>query len=324
MIVDGPLFEDLTPGQVLDPAPAITIGPGETALYQAISGDPLRLSLGGPLAHQVTGRSGLVNPALALHVSIGQSTVATRRVVANLFYRGVRLLRPVWVGETLQTWVEVRAMAEATRRPDRPLRGKVVLGITTVTSDGHLVADYERCALLPLRGTAETGMDDDIGDPGGQLDLGSYDGIVPEWDLSPLSGLSVAWAMGVTRSDPMRDHVSDAVALVRLTQNQAFVHRDATSGPGGRRLVYGGHTIGLAQASLARMVPSLATVLGWESCDHTNPVFEGDLLTFSHTLEADRVLPTGGRLLAVRTVVRCLRDGEEVPVLDWRPVVLVA
>ncbi|MCB0994483.1 MAG: hypothetical protein KDB21_05295 [Acidimicrobiales bacterium] len=324
MIVDGPLFEDLSPGQVLDPAPAITIGPGEAAMYQAICGDPLRLPLGATLSEQVTGRPGMVNPALVLHVSIGQSTVATRRVVANLFYRGVRVLRPVWVGDTLQTWVEIRAMAEATRRPDRPLRGKVVLGITTVTSDGHLVADYERCALLPLRDTAETGHADDIGEPGGPLDLESYDGIVPKWNLSPLSGLAVPWPVGSTREDPMRDHVSDAVALVRLTQNQAFVHRDATLGPGGRRLVYGGHTIGLAQASLSRLVPAAATVLGWESCDHTGPVFEGDLLSFAHTLEADRVLPSGGRLLAVRTIVHAERDGEQVPVLDWRPVVLSA
>ena len=30
-----------------------------------------------------------VNPALVLHVSIGQSTVASRQALANLFYRGV-------------------------------------------------------------------------------------------------------------------------------------------------------------------------------------------------------------------------------------------
>ena len=30
-----------------------------------------------------------VNPALVLHVSIGQSTVASRQAIANLFYRGV-------------------------------------------------------------------------------------------------------------------------------------------------------------------------------------------------------------------------------------------
>ena len=48
------------------------------------------------------------------------------------------------------------------------------------------------------------------------------------------------------------------------------------------------------------------------------------LYYMGYTLEADRVLPSGGRLLAVRTIVHAERDGEQVPVLDWRPVVLSA
>ena len=45
---DGPWFEDFTVGEQLDPAPAITIGPGEAAAYQAICGDPLAISLSRP------------------------------------------------------------------------------------------------------------------------------------------------------------------------------------------------------------------------------------------------------------------------------------
>ena len=45
---------------------------------------------------------------------------------------------------------------------------------------------------------------------------------------------------------------------------------------GSRRLVYGGHTIGLALAQASKLLPNLATVLGWRSCDHTAPVYEGD------------------------------------------------
>ena len=118
---DGPWFEDFTVGEHLDPAPAITIGPGEAAVYQAICGDPLAISLSRPLAEAITGLPGsVVNPALVLQVAIGQSTVATRKVVANLFYRGVRQLRTVRVGDTLTTTVTVRGLREASARPDRP------------------------------------------------------------------------------------------------------------------------------------------------------------------------------------------------------------
>ena len=146
----GPFFDDLSVGQTLDPAPAVTIDSGMAAVYQAICGDPLALPLSHPLAEAVTGQTGaLVNPALVLQVSIGQSTVATRTVIANLFYRGVVLGEAVRLGETLYTTVEIRGLRETTRRDDRPPRGLALLGIRTVrVDDGAPVVDYERCAML--------------------------------------------------------------------------------------------------------------------------------------------------------------------------------
>jgi acyl dehydratase len=256
MQLDGPYFDDFRVGETLPPAPAITIGDGEAALYQSIVGDPYALALSRPLARTVTGDARpIVNPALALHFSIGQSTVATRRVVANLFYRGVILVRPVRLGETLSTTVEIRGLRETSRRPDRPPRGMALLGIRTVSDEGDVVADYERCALVPLRDPAPTGHADDLGDATRPFDFADYAPYAPiEWDLQPL-GEPGEWQPGEHRADPMRDTVTDAPALVRLTQNQAAVHRDARLGQGGRRLVYGGHTIGLAQASLTRLLP---------------------------------------------------------------------
>lgn len=321
-VLDGPYFDDLQVGQILDPAPAITIDAGLTAAYQAISGDPLALSLSQPLAEAVTGEPGaLVNPTLALHVSIGQSTVATRRVIANLFYRGVRLLRPVRVGDTLLTTVEIRGLKEGRRRPDRAPRGTVLLGIRTLDQEGRPVADYERCPMLPFRDpeATETGHDDDLGSAETELDWASWSGLAPAWDLSGLPAHD--WTIGEERTDPMRDTVTSAPELVRLTQNSAAAHRDPARGQRGRRLVYGGHTIGLAQASLGRMLPSMATVLGWLSCDHTGPVFEDDVLSTTATLVEDHAV-SAGRLAAFTVIVTADRDGEQVPVLDYRPVVL--
>ncbi|MEO1064556.1 MAG: acyl dehydratase [Actinomycetota bacterium] len=322
-MTDGPFFDDLTVGEVLEPAPTITIGPGEAALYQSISGDPLAVALSRPLAERVTGAAGaLVNPTLALHVSIGQSTVATRRVIANLFYRGVRLRRVVRVGDTLSTRVEIRGLREGRRRPDRPPRGTALLGITTTDQEGRVVVDYERCPMLPFRAAdaPETGHADDLGAAETELDWTDWEPLAPDWDLSPLPR-SASWEVGEVRTDPMRDTVSGALELVRLTQNQAAAHRDPARGQRGRRLVYGGHTIGLAQASLGRLLPSTATVLGWLSCDHLGPVFEDDVLEFRAELLGEREV-ANGRLLACSVTVRADRDGELVDVLDHRPVVL--
>jgi acyl dehydratase len=319
---DGPYFDDFTLGETLAPAPDVTIGPGDVAVYQAIVGDPLAVALSEPLAERITGRSGrVVNPALALHVSIGQSTVATRRVVANLFYRGVVLRRTVRLGDTLSTRVQVRGLRENQRRPDRPPRGMALLAIRTVDQDGNLVVEYERCAMVQLRHDAPTGHADDLGPAASALDLEAYAAAVPsDWDLTPLPH-PTPWAVGETRADPLRDTVTGAIELARLTQNLAPVHRDATLGPRGRRLVYGGHTIGLAQASLARLLPSLATVVAWHQADHLQPVFEDDLLAFRATLLAEAPVPNG-LLRAFAVVAGAERDGAPVDVLDWRPVVL--
>jgi len=318
----GPFFDDLTVGQTLNPAPAMTIGPGEAATYQAICGDPLATTLSKPMAEAVTGAPGaLVNPALVMHTSIGQSTVATRAVIANLFYRGVILQKAVRHGETLETTVEIRGLRQLTARPDRPARGLALLGITTTClDDGDTVVEYERCAMLHMRDpNADTGHHDDLGGVDPQINLSDWTGHIPTgWDPAPLADNN-QWEPGTTRIDPLRDTVTSATELVRLTQNLAPVHRDPATGDG-RRLVYGGHTIGLAQASLHRLIPSTATVLGWQACDHTRPVYEGDVLGCSHTLLDERPA-AGGNLRAFRVTVEAERDDTVAPVLDWHLVV---
>jgi acyl dehydratase len=199
-----------------------------------------------------------------------------------------------------------------------------LLGMRTVAAAGEVVADFERCALLPFRDAgAEPGHDDDLGPTSAPLDLASYTGLAPtDWNLSPLPERDPTWAIGETRHDPLRDTVTDAPALVRLTQNLAAAHRDARLGQRGRRLVYGGHTIGLAQAALVRLLPSAATVVGWHSCDHVGPVFEDDVLSVSATLDAVHELGAG-RLLAFTVLVDAEGGDRDAPtpVLDWKPIV---
>ena len=330
----GPFFDDLSVGQTLDPAPAVTIDSGVAAVYQAICGDPLALPLSRPLAEAVTGRTGaLVNPALVLQVSIGQSTVATRTVIANLFYRGVAVHRPVRQGETLHSTVTIRGLRELSRRDDRPARGLALLGIhTSCVDSGATVADYQRCAMLQFRDPdTTTGHADDLGEVDHDVDLAAWVEFVPDnWNLDPLraaarvAGDTAHSTSNSTMVDPMRDTVTNAPELARLTQNLAPVHRDPALGPDARRLVYGGHTIGLAQASLVRLLPDTATVLGWQSCDHPAPVFENDVLSFRHTL-LDEQPVAEGRLRAFRTEVDAERtNGSTQTVLDWRHVTLSA
>jgi acyl dehydratase len=321
----GPYFDDLTVGQVFDRAPSMTLTPGIAAAHQAILGDRLRLSLDAELAHAVTGVPGqMAYPGLVCDVAIGQSTVVTQRVKANLFYRGLAFHRYPTIGDSLFTRTEVVGLKQNTTTPT----GLAALRMTTVDQVGRLVLDFYRCAMLPLRGAVDTGHADDLAglgagpapveeataDPAGHWDAAAFRQRVPGPGFSP------DMAGTVLRSTA--DVVSSAPELARLTLNVAATHHDSRfSGTGTNgRLVYGGHTIGLALAQATRLLPDLATVLGWQSCDHTGPVYEGDTLYSDLRIEAADPLPgeRGGVLTLRSEVYAVSKDGPDRPVLDWR------
>lgn len=328
VVAEGPYFDELEVGRVFDSAPGVTLNEGRAGVHQAILGDRLRLALDDDLAVRLTGGR-FASPALVWNVAIGQSTLATHHVKANLFYRNLVLLRQPAIGDTLRTTTTVVGLRENSRREGRPPTGLAALRMETVDQLDRPVLDFYRCAMLPLRGDAPTGHADDLSEIGA---AGPAASPLPEWDSALWTG-----AIG-RRPTPERgevlevvggDVISGAPELARLTTNLASVHHDAAAG-GGTRLVYGGHTIGLALAQVTRAIPDIATVLSWRSCDHVGPVHEGDTLRSRVTVEGAREAERGWRLLDLRSEVAA--DGadgadeavEPRPVLDWRFTALVA
>lgn len=316
----GPYFDDLAVGDRFGAAPAFTLTDGDAALHRAIVGDRLRLALDAELAARVTGAPGaLAHPALIWNVAIGQSTLVTRRVIANLFYRGLVLQRLPRIGDTLRTTTTVEALRETTRRPERAPTGLAVLRIVTVDQQDRPVLDFRRCAMLPLSPeAAPTGHSAPLDPIAEQLDAELLAASWRDWDLGAFEPTELTagdrWAVDGG------DVVSSAPELARLTLNIATAHHDRTTTATGRRLVYGGHTIAVAAAQLTRLLPDLVTVAGWHGCDHLAPVFEGDLLRTAVAVEQ-----RDGALAHLRCTVEAERaDGELVDVLDWRPVVVVA
>ena len=326
-----PWFEDLTVGTVFTAAPALTLTEGHAALHQALAGDRLRLVLDRTLADAVVGAGAAVaHPALVWDTAIGQSTVATGRVVANLFYRGLLVRRAVRLGDTLRTTTEVVARRENRVKPGRRPTGLALLRIRTVDQHERPVLDFTRCAMLPLQGAPTGEAGDEVGGAADleaeplraaadELDLAAYRAAVPGPHYDAVTD---GWGFEIEGGDV----VDAAPALARLTLNVAMAHLDAASTGDGRRLVYGGHAIGLAAGQAARALPAMVTILGWHAADHTAPVFEGDTLRSRIELERREPLPAGGGLLHLRSRVRAARagGGEDADVLDWRFVAVLA
>jgi acyl dehydratase len=191
----------------------------------------------------------------------------------------------------------------------------------TIDQADQLVLDFYRCGMLPASPDwqPEDGPHDDLSGIGADVPGPAHDPTA-QWDGEvfrnkvPGPHFDAGLAGAVLHSTA--DVVSSAPELARLTLNIAATHHD--SRVGGRRLVYGGHTIGLALAQASRLLPNLVTVLNWQSCDHTGPVHEGD--TLYSELHVESAEPTGhGGVLGLRSLVYAVGGTEpDRPVLDWR------
>jgi acyl dehydratase len=324
----GPFFEDLTVGQEYRNAPGVTLTSGLAAAHQAITGDRLALVLDHELCHEVIGSGPIAAPGLVWDVAIGQSTVVTQHVKANLFYRGLAFRHAPLIGDTLRTVTQVVALRQNRPREGRAATGLAALRITTIDQESRPVLDFWRCAMLPLRDqAARTGHDDDLDQVGQQGSPPNFEALVSGWQLDRfarrVAGPRPAdLHAGQTFEVAGGDVVSSAPELARLTVNIAAVHHDQ-SAAGGQRLVYGGHAIGLALTQAARALPSMVTVAGWHGCEHLAPVREGDTLRSEITVEHVEYLPGGGGLAHLRSLVRA-DEPDARDVLDWRYVAVLA
>ena len=301
--VDGPYFEDFTNGQVFA-APSITVTDGHAAMYSALFGDRMRLPLDRHLSRRVTGdERPLAHSYLAVHLAAGQTTYASQHVKGNLFYRGMLLRKPVFVGDSLYTTTKVVGLKQNKAKAGRAATGMVALEMTTVNQRDEVVLHFWRCPMIDCRDPdADTGHHDDFGWIKNSFDDAELLATLPgHWNLGPLAsevtGLRApTTAVGDEFEIAPQDTVTCAPELVRMSLNIAYTHTDATRSYLGQRLVYGGHTISLALAQIGRGLPNLLAMIAWRYCDHLGPVLEGDIISTRFKVVGLTEAPQGGRL----------------------------
>ena len=219
------------------------------------------------------------------------------------------------------------ALKQNRPRSDGSASGLAALRIQTENQRGEPVLDFHRCPMLPLRDPVAD--DRSPGQLRGDLqrarDPERVRAAVPDWRYDALRSRIPPEAAdpspGTVFAIEGRDTVTSAPELARLTLNLAMTHRDPDAGAHGRRLVYGGLTISIAAAAAATALPGLATIVAWRSCEHSAPVFEGDVLSVELELSDRQALDAGSATLAdLRAVVHADRGSGEPPdqVLDWR------
>lgn len=329
LTVSGPWFEDFHHGLEFD-APAVTLTAGHAALHQALFADRLRLPLDHASSARITGQAApICHPLLAVNIAIGQSTWASQRVKANLFYRGLVLRRPVFLGDTLYTRTRVVGLRQNKPQPGRAATGIVALEMTTTNQRGETVLHFWRCPMIPCRDPqASTGHADVLEDIGQAITFEDVTAAVPRgWAMTATANWSGRKAADLVPGQRFvieaRDTITAAPELVRLSLNMAMAHTDSRLSYLGERLVFGGHTIFMGFAQITRALPNLLGVLAWESCDHVAPVVENDRLRTEFTVTDVRPQSAkdgGGALLRIEAECHAARGSpeQETRVLDWK------
>ena len=330
--IDGPYFEDFEVGQTFA-APSVTVTDGHTAFYQSVTGDRMRLPLDRHMSQAVTGETrALVHPMMVINLVNGQTTFASQQVKGNLFYRGLLLLQPVYVGDTLTTTTKVVGLKQNKVKPGRDATGMVALEMETTNQHSVRVMQYWRCPMIPCRdATADTGRNDSFDWIPERLEQAQLDAAIPRgWQVTAMAPECYkvpAPALAVNDKVVIgsQDTVTCAPELVRITGNIAFTHTDASRSYLGKRLVYGGHTISITLAQITRALPNMITLIGWQGCEHTAPVLEEDIIRTEFSVTSATLVASGGKLYELHALTyakRAANEGyEESAVLDWRLVV---
>lgn len=145
----GPWFEDFTPGEVVEHRPGRTITEADNVWGSLLAHNDHPLHIDAAYAARSEFGRPLVSSLVTLSIVSGMSVASTSaRAVANLGWGEIRLLAPVFVGDTVYAESEV---IEARLSASRPHQGVVTCETRGVKADGTLFLTARRTFLVPTR-----------------------------------------------------------------------------------------------------------------------------------------------------------------------------
>lgn len=154
----GRYFEDFNVGDVYEHRPGRTITEADNIWFSLLTNNQHPLHSDAEYGAQSEFGRCLVNSCLTLSIVAGLSVAdVSQKAIANLGWKDIKLLAPVFVGDTLYAETAVLAKRESRTRPHQ---GIVTVQTTGKKADGTVIMTYERSALVPMRGHA---VDDRIG-----------------------------------------------------------------------------------------------------------------------------------------------------------------
>ena len=152
----GLFFEDVLIGAVVEHRPGRTITEADNLWQSLLSLNVHPLHIDAANCEKTERKQPLDSSLVTLSIVAGMSVQSTSyKGLANLGWDNVRLLAPVFVGDTLYAESE---FVEKRLSQSRPHQGVVTCDTRGVKADGTVFLTFRRSFLLPTR---EHGLEDD-------------------------------------------------------------------------------------------------------------------------------------------------------------------
>ena len=151
----GRYYEDFEVGDVYEHRPGRTISEADNTWFTLLTMNNHPLHFDAVYAAKSEFGKPLVNSCLTLSIVVGMSVSdVSYKAIGNLGWNDIKLLSPVFAGDTLYAESEVLAKRES---HSRPTQGIVTVRTRGLNQDDTVVISFERTILVPKRGH---GVDD--------------------------------------------------------------------------------------------------------------------------------------------------------------------
>lgn len=146
----GRFYEDFKVGDVYVHRPGRTVTEHDNIAFSLLTMNHHPTHVDAVYSAKTEFGKPLVNSCLTLAIVTGMSVDdVSYKAVSNLGWRDVKLLAPVFAGDTLYAESEV---IEARESKKRPAAGVITVRTTATKQDGTVCMIFERTVLVPKRG----------------------------------------------------------------------------------------------------------------------------------------------------------------------------
>lgn len=146
----GRYFEEFNVGDVYEHRPGRTISETDNTWFSLLTMNQHPSHCDHAFAAKTEFGKPLVASPLTVAIMTGQSVSdVSQKAVANLGWKEIRLLKPVFAGDTIYSETEVLEKRESDKRPEQ---GIVTIKTIGKNQRGEVVCDFVRIMLIWKRG----------------------------------------------------------------------------------------------------------------------------------------------------------------------------